>query len=751
MTVSNLQEHVGKLIAQGNYKKAFEEALAHCSKRQRGKIISLSGNFNRLEEKMVVGLITSEIYQVEVNKLTNALLKVVSTDTPTQRRRYRRPALIALSVLILAITGLYFFTSARSLNGYIISKEWPIPDVKIEILDQEGQLKQIVIPDSLGYFQVEDLSFIGDSLNMRVLTGSQLLIDSMLFKKDVFKGNILLKLPLVNIPFEIEYVLLRGNAINYLFQDQLITSWDSLLSDGPSISYNQVYKEIEFLNRNFYYTFDEEALNYVGQEIVRQSAINKEKKVFEIDSISAISTWEWLATNSFLEGTETSDYHPENHVLYNFSRGRREQFLSSIRKNPDQWHLIIDDNIEAYDSLGNNTGSNALLNYESSTHLIGFADANMINTYLPPFYKFITKKGVPQFFLPVEVRNYLVSCYQEQEGLHLNFQPPFLQLRIAIVENNSNRPIKIGDFSITEVPAEGLRTYQENESSHNKLTPKKKRVYPKTKVLDPGKEIIIPLEISFYYHEDDYRNMLLIDSLVQLNFRKNLPAKVRENLNSIEHVSFLLNSWITMFEEEAELDTFNIDIPSLTRLLNPKSSFKEKLPRYYVYDHSVKIHNLEVDGIDYPFRAFDPDIISIQNGWIRGSCPYAFSFNEKSKEWELEDHILYGMSDPTKEGMDTIPLNRFTGKLQIREIDPETSYIDFLQILVKDKWGNSRTLSAHQQKVKSIDKEYLIMNQGDQVLVEFESNTPTPNAAYYLISKGYYVPYLQNNLERRND
>ena len=77
----------------------------------------------------------------------------------------------------------------------------------------------------------------------------------------------------------------------------------------------------------------------------------------------------------------------------------------------------------------------------------------------------------------------------------------------------------------------------------------------------------------------------------------------------------------------------------------------------------------------------------------------------------------------------------------IKELDPETSYIDFLKVILRYADGSEIELRPENELLNSLDQNYLVLDQGDELEVVFG---PVPNhfdGSIYLDSFGYYEPY----------
>jgi WD40 repeat protein/tetratricopeptide (TPR) repeat protein len=123
------------------------------------------------------------------------------------------------------------------------------------------------------------------------------------------------------------------------------------------------------------------------------------------------------------------------------------------------------------------------------------------------------------------------------------------------------------------------------------------------------------------------------------------------------------------------------------------------------------------------------------------ACPHVFTFDSSSQAWEFDTTILYNLTGPESETLQGRSLSRFDGRLLVREAEHEVSYINQLYVLVVDDAGEKYALPAPLVELQEVDDSYVILNQGDQVLLDFEGYWAIPNPQEaWVVAEGYYVP-----------
>jgi hypothetical protein len=125
------------------------------------------------------------------------------------------------------------------------------------------------------------------------------------------------------------------------------------------------------------------------------------------------------------------------------------------------------------------------------------------------------------------------------------------------------------------------------------------------------------------------------------------------------------------------------------------------------------------------------------------ACPYIFTYDVRLGRWQHDTTILYYLVGSRAEAVQEHPLKRFDGRLLLREIEPETSYVDWVAVRLITADGREIILKSTLQSLSNDDSRYLILHQGDEHLLWFDvppSALPARQAS--VIAAGYYVPKL---------
>jgi tetratricopeptide (TPR) repeat protein len=127
---------------------------------------------------------------------------------------------------------------------------------------------------------------------------------------------------------------------------------------------------------------------------------------------------------------------------------------------------------------------------------------------------------------------------------------------------------------------------------------------------------------------------------------------------------------------------------------------------------------------------------------LGAACPYVFTYDNQYRDLLLDTTIIYRLIGPEAEQLQARPLTRFDGRLWLRELEPETSYVDQLYVRVLTADGRWLTLAPDVPALIADDGDYLILQQGDERILEFElPSGALPIQQAWVVADGYYVPY----------
>ncbi|HEY0080075.1 MAG TPA: carboxypeptidase-like regulatory domain-containing protein [Pyrinomonadaceae bacterium] len=511
---------------------------------------------------------------------------------------------------------------------------------------------------------------------------------------DLTKGppqSLEIKLPPGASPLRVSYFLLEGHAIDFLLRGKMDKRWEEKLAGQPYIVPNSVSQKIKELVRKF-----GEKFNYARFEV------RKEGK--QIGSLNEEASRNYDKP-FFVGGMPWSPKDGGPMIAFPDSK-----YINLLKDSRQPWRVFVakgsDDVVEG-----------VIFRKFANRH-----DLEYFDDPLADFYRHITKEYMPPDFGYIDMYIPTAVCGLGEPSTTIHFVGRYLSLRVAVVENVTNEPIKLTKFTIKENKSDQLRSREDDKASLDKEVSERQDLFP-PEMLKPGEKIVIPVEM-----------VLRQDNDMQTEFQVSIPKDRRNFIRELEKAGDI------DFPIDEKASGIVINAKMIENILNrPNIAFT--LNREYVYGPSISIESIEIDNVNYPFRQFDPKKIIITGEVEEGSCPYVYTYSPEDKEWLNEGVILYGFSERNKESRDVKLLRRFDGRVLIKEKDPEQSFIDLIFIRAASPDGGETILYPVNKRLRSIDKVYLTLGKGEQFEVEFAIPKGLVAHKYILEAVGYYIPY----------
>lgn len=165
----------------------------------------------------------------------------------------------------------------------------------------------------------------------------------------------------------------------------------------------------------------------------------------------------------------------------------------------------------------------------------------------------------------------------------------------------------------------------------------------------------------------------------------------------------------------------------------------------YLYDGSrdlaiqLDLWTMEVKCTSAPCAA--PVLYPIERVSRGLACPFVFTFDETAQTWTFDTTIITKLVGPENERQQWRELQRFNGRLQIREVESEISHLDQVFVVLVDETGRETVLSPDVSLLQAADDAYLVMQQGDQIELTFSDYDPTfTPVKVWVVAEGYYEP-----------
>lgn len=520
--------------------------------------------------------------------------------------------------------------------------------------------------------------------------------------------------PPANRPFRVTYLILKGHAIDLFLNRNITRQWNRVLSGKYFIVPNEVSTTLADLVTRFSDEFS-------GGKFFREDTAprtNRRLAAYYLNNNKKL----FVGSSGDLEGGFPWPF---------LDRANLVPLVNSLNDPAAEWRgVIFKDGRSDYFSFRRFSSRRDLEAFKSST--------------LQQFYLHLTKDYFPPDFAIVDLKTTIEEgCQLPERVWQTNFTGPLLRLNVAIIENVSSEPVSVGRFILTESRSERLRARNEVKSSLASQTPDKKDLFPPG-ILKPGESLVIPIELSLKAEGVPVLEPTEVSRPVP-------PQKYTEALDRLRVEGGLKIRIEYEEENRRKKATPIVNAESIERIMSRGKP--DQSPSEYLYGPSIQVESVEINKVGYLMRRFNPANLFIISGLDEegqvieleaGSCPYVYTYSVDKRSWVKEGVILYGRNSKLRESFDELLLDRFDGRILIREEDPETSFLDSIKIRAIDRSGREFVLQSNQGKLNFTDGQYVELRQGDELIINFDLPESFVAQKYVLEASGYYEPYASN-------
>ena len=533
-------------------------------------------------------------------------------------------------------------------------------------------------------------------------------------------------------PFREVYLTLNAMALDqFLWEGELPVEWERNLAGKPYIIPNSQFNTLKSLLQKFSVPFADKfimAENQSGEAISEKiTARRKNTSLFigiEVPflhtGLESFQFFKSLLTP--LEPWSISNITP----VATLEKGTRQRLFRDQKMDPE---------------------SSFFFNLEKSAtredlQKIGRLSWSPAGKKVLDYMLAVTENGMPPYFCELNLFS-LTEC-GSGASWSLQVAPPKMELRVAVIENISSKPMMLQNFRVRENLSQPLRS----RAADQKVLEAQEiqnRDWFTPKILKPGEKIVVPLEISFFQKEEGED---------EKKGREEALGPHIPRLDKLEQVAipFPVEKWGRVKDPSGMVYTDIVPTGKAEFLLVPAQTLRHSLnrplpprsEREYIYGPSTKIESLEIGEVTYAFRQFDPKNVVLLDNYGMGSCPFVYTYEPETGAWRKEGQILYGRNSKSKEGAAERLLAKFDGRVLLKEEEPELSFIDFLQIKIISPEGRERTFLPNNPKLRESDGDYLTLRRGEQLEVNFQGAAAQPGDKVYLVAQGYYLVERQH-------
>lgn len=320
--------------------------------------------------------------------------------------------------------------------------------------------------------------------------------------------------------------------------------------------------------------------------------------------------------------------------------------------------------------------------------------------------------NMPSGFLVAYSQSYFSEgeygeCDTPGASISWNIIPRTLEAIIGVIENVSQQSVDIGDFKIRLAGDQFLRTEGDSDLMLDRTNAAKERLFP-IGVLRAGEKLIIPLRMQFAVPRgwDEVPKNAVVHGQFALNEKKR-----REN-NATMKIHWFPKKFPIRIPAH---DPDNVKMPhSVTKksaqLPLPTAPV---IPDRFDFGPAIRLESVQIGGKEYAIRQYDPNRFMLSGELGIGSCPYLFVFDYVTRSWKKIGKILTDSPSKHKEAEYIKTIEHFPGRLQIRELEDEVTYINVVEGLLSASDGQEVQLVAQNESVKQADAKFLRLERGD--------------------------------------
>jgi hypothetical protein len=257
------------------------------------------------------------------------------------------------------------------------------------------------------------------------------------------------------------------------------------------------------------------------------------------------------------------------------------------------------------------------------------------------------------------------------------------------------------------------------------------------------------LEVSLEQFPDLQVNTLLditgkTGEIRQIEFP---PGWLKPGEHILIPMGFILSSFVDR-NVSPHPESIPGDLPEATFILSEKQTIavpeKTRTVKYhneYVMGPWLKPQRVgELNTI----RPFSHSSVVYLGSLEQGSCPYVYVYVKSSRKWIKGGTLISNLEGKENERESRLPIpTDIDGRILIRELERETSYLDQVYLTVELQDGTHTIIYPKNEDLRLHDSTYLVLTQGQELLLEF-SLPKAEIKTIQIISRGYFVMESEN-------
>lgn len=338
--------------------------------------------------------------------------------------------------------------------------------------------------------------------------------------------------------------------------------------------------------------------------------------------------------------------------------------------------------------------------------------------------KFLGGKSFPPgFFLTYHSVSLGGGCGDEGELASMadGALPRYLNVDIAVIENNSDRMLRVSDFQGKANGAIALRSTAQDGA---KMTAYGPTAWKPVDRLAPGQRLIVPLRLVFTYQDYDFASPIQPRDIIT----RPTAAETRAFLSEMKRRKQLQ---VAIFDEGESERRIVMPYNMMARYAALKWS-DPLITTDFVYGPSFTLASFKVSETPAnPVRTKSQSIAYTTAGGY-GSCPFVSIWDEGRQMWIEKGRVLIGRVGLSAAAEEVYDLDHPPLRVAVMEREPEVTYLS-------DLWLEVLT-SAGPIRLRPADGGAGVIGQDERVVATFDVPEALRACPTKLHIKGYYIP-----------
>lgn len=312
---------------------------------------------------------------------------------------------------------------------------------------------------------------------------------------------------------------------------------------------------------------------------------------------------------------------------------------------------------------------------------------------------------------------------------HVRLFLPEPELRVTILKNNGDKPVKIDELVLTLQTRDGLQRAAERAPQQESRLP--------FDVLAPGEAVLVPRELSIkaIYTDAEVAEFRAPSTGPTASFRLLPQPPMPRPGAEIDPAAPLV---FQSRPRSLKLPAARLRPARADELIPEGKSFAQRGPAYVVGPSASEVDYV-VNGVRIRARSDNRTAIAMIGGWETGSCPFVFAHFQPGQSPLNLGQIITNQIGSANKRVDRMSIPAGFAGIEVRERENEISYLDSARLAVRRPQGVVRYPARNRELIRD-DGRYAVLRKGEQLTLDFGYVRRAGDGDAVLEVTGYYDP-----------